>query len=107
MSKQEKFKAIQEEQNETIELPHKCVEIKDPTEGDVGQVKDDQGEAIACKVALESKLSCDKTGEVVNVGIPGYGDEDVFEEPGETEQEDQEEEGPVNHSCITSGGPRA
>ena len=81
VSEQEKFKAINEEQNETVDLPDKCVEIKDPTEGDVGQVNDDQGQAVTCKVALESELSSDKTGEVVNVGIPGYGDDDMFEEP--------------------------
>ena len=95
MSKQEKFKAIKEEQNVTVDYPEECVQIKDPTKGDVGQVNDDQGLVIACEVALETELSCDKTGEVVNDGIPGYGDEDVFEEPGEAEQENQE--GPVNH----------
>ena len=47
------------------------------------------------KVSHSTQSSKDKTREVDNVGIPGYGDEDVFEEPGEAEQEDQE--GPVNH----------
>ena len=47
------------------------------------------------KVSHSTQSSKDKTREVDNVWIPGYGDEDVFEEPGEAEQEDQE--GPVNH----------
>ena len=70
VSEQEKFKAIKEEHKVTVDLPDKCVEIQYPTKGDVGQVNDDQGKAVACEVALESELSCDKTGKVVNVEIP-------------------------------------
>ena len=51
-----------EEHNMTNDHPDECVENQYPTEGDVGQVKNDQGQAIACEVALESELSCDKTG---------------------------------------------
>ena len=60
---------IKEELSVTVDYPEECVEIKDPTEGDAGQVKDDQGKAVDCKVALESELSCDETGEMVNVEI--------------------------------------
>ena len=35
------------EQNVTVNLPDKCVEIQYPTEGYVCQVKDDQGQAVA------------------------------------------------------------
>ena len=68
------FGDIKEEQSVTVDYPDDCVEIKDPTEGDAGQVKDDQGKAVDCKVALESELSCDETGEMVNVEIPRYGE---------------------------------
>ena len=102
VSKQQKFKAIKEEHNVTVDHPDKCEEIQYPAEGDVGQVNDDQGQAIACEVTLETELSCDTTGKVVNVGILGYGDQDVLKEPGEAEQEDQE--GPVNH-ILPQGVP--
>ena len=64
MTRREAAELVMIEQNVTVDPANKCVRIRYPTKGDLCQMRDNRGQAIACAAALERKLSCDKTREI-------------------------------------------
>ena len=74
MTRREAAELVMIKQNVNVDPAKKCVRIWYPTKGDLRQMRDNRGQAIACAAALERKLSRDKTREIYNAEIQGYVD---------------------------------
>ena len=56
MTRREAAELVMIEQNVTVDPANKCVRIRYPTKGDLRQMRDNRGQAIAYAAALERKL---------------------------------------------------
>ena len=95
MTKVEAAELAMLEQNVTVDLANKRVNIRYPTKGDLSQFRDNQGQAIGCAVSLEKRLIRNKTRHLYDAEFKGYVERGVFKEL--TKHEMESWEGPVNY----------